>query len=96
VRSYIGTTDLFGRRLEVSQANVAVGLAAAVVVTMGEGSEQTPICVIDDAPFIEFQPRDPSKEEIRELFIEPDDDLFAPFLNAVRWKQGDEGTPRRD
>lgn len=90
VRSYIGTKDLFGRPLDVSQANIAAGLAAAAVVTMGEGAEQTPICVIDDVDFVEFQPRDPSNDEIRELFIEPEHDLFAPFLGAVTWELGEE------
>lgn len=94
VRSYIGTSDLFGRPLRVSQANVAAGLAAAAVVTIGEGAEQTPICVIDEVAFIEFQPRDPDEEELRELFIEPEHDLFAPFLDAVPWEYGDEGSPR--
>lgn len=93
VRSYIGTEDLFGRPLRVSEANLAAGLAAAAVLTMGEGAEQTPICVIDDLPFIDFQRRNPSETELRELFIEPERDLFAPFLNAVPWAAGEEQPP---
>jgi dihydrofolate synthase / folylpolyglutamate synthase len=88
VRSYVGERDLFGRAFRVSEANVAGGLAAAAVLVMGEGTERTPICVIEDVPFIEFQRRDPSQEELAELRIPPEDDLFAPFLNAVPWTEG--------
>ena len=55
---------------------------------MGEGTERTPICVIEDVPFVEFQRRDPSLEELADLRIPPEDDLFAPFLNAVPWTNG--------
>jgi dihydrofolate synthase / folylpolyglutamate synthase len=88
VRSYVGKRDLFGRTFRVSEANIAGGLAAAAVLVMGEGTERTPICVIEDVPFVEFQRRDPSLEELAELRIPPEDDLFAPFLNAVPWTNG--------
>jgi dihydrofolate synthase / folylpolyglutamate synthase len=85
VRSYVGEPDLFARPFRVSEANIAGGLAAAAVLVMGEGAEQTPLCIIDDIPFVEFQPRDPSPDELHHLRIAPEDDLFAPFLNAVPW-----------
>ena len=40
----IKTRRVTGRPFKMSQANVAAGLAAAAVVVMGEGSEQTPLC----------------------------------------------------
>ncbi len=86
--NYIGSPDLFGRPLQVTQANIAGGLAAAAVLTMGEGAEQTPICVISDVPFVKFQSRNPTAKELAEINIPLEEDLFAPFLSAVPWKQG--------
>jgi putative folate metabolism gamma-glutamate ligase len=91
LRNYIGTPDLFGRPFGVTQANIAGGLAGAAVLAMGEGTEQTPLCVLTDLDFIEFQDRNPNLEELAETTIEPEDDLFAPFLNAVTWQKGKRG-----
>jgi dihydrofolate synthase / folylpolyglutamate synthase len=52
LNDYIGKPDLFGRPFRVGLANVAAGLAAAAVLAVGEGAERTPICVIDDVPFV--------------------------------------------
>jgi dihydrofolate synthase / folylpolyglutamate synthase len=87
-RDYVGEPDLFSRRFRRSQANIAGGLAAAAVVTMGEGAERTPICVIEDIPFVQFQDHDPTAEEIDLGRIPLDEDLFAPFLSAVDWMAG--------
>lgn len=86
--NYIGSSDLFGRPLQVTQANIAGGLAAAAVLAMGEGAEQTPICVISDVPFVKFQDRNPTAKELAEINIPLEEDLFEPFLAAVSWKQG--------
>lgn len=88
LRNYIGQPDLFGRPLAVTQASVAAGLAATAVVAMGEGAERTPLCVISDVGFVDFQDRDPSAEELAEITIDPKDDLFAPFLSSVKWEKG--------
>ena len=85
--SYIDRPDLFGRRLRVSEANIAGGLAAAAVVAMGEGAERTPICVLDELELVRFQPRDPSAGELADLRISPEEDLFGPFLGAVEWRR---------
>lgn len=71
-----------------SRANVAGGLAAAAVVVMGEGSETTPLAVISDLPLVEFQDRDPTTEELRDLYVNKDQDFFAPFINSVEWQKG--------
>ena len=84
--NYVGKKDIFGRKFNVSRSNVAGGLAASAVVTMGEGSEQTPLCMISDAPFVNFQSRNPSKKELEQQKIPIDEDLFAPFLQAVEWE----------
>jgi hypothetical protein len=39
-------------------------------------------------PFVKFQDRSPSKNELDFLKITPEDDLFAPFLNSVKWQKG--------
>lgn len=88
VNDYVGTPDLFGRTLTVSSSNVAAGIAAAAVVAMGEGTEQTPLCIVEDLPFVEFQRRDPTPTELAALVIPPAEDLFAPFLGAVQWQTG--------
>lgn len=79
--------DLFNQEIKVTQSNIAGGLTAAAVVTMGEGSEQTPICTISDIPFVEFVSDDPSVEELTEYYTSLDDDLFAPFLKTQPWEK---------
>jgi F420-0:gamma-glutamyl ligase len=86
--NYVGTPDLFGRDFTVSQGGIAIGLAAAGVLAMGEGTEQTPIAVIEDFPLIQFQGRDPSLEELAEFYIDPKEDLYAPFIEKADWQKG--------
>lgn len=88
LRDYIGQPDLFGRAFEVSKANIAGGLAAAAVVAMGEGTEQTPLCLLEDMPFVTFQAHNPTEAELKALRIPIEDDLFAPFLTRVEWQRG--------
>lgn len=52
VRDYRGKKDIFGKTLEVTQTNVADSLATAATLVMGEGSEQQPIVIIEDAPVV--------------------------------------------
>jgi len=85
---YIGTPDIFGRKLKMTKANIMDALAATAVLVMGEGAEQTPLAIIEDLPFVKFKSSDPSKSELRDLKIELDDDLYAPMLKAVKWRKG--------
>jgi F420-0:gamma-glutamyl ligase len=88
--NYIGTPDLFGRNFQVSQAGVAIGLSAAAVLVMGEGTEQTPIAIIEEASFVQFQDHDPSPEELEGFYLKNmEDDLFEPFLKNAPWQRGD-------
>lgn len=91
LNNYIGKPDLFGRPFEVSQSSVASGLAAAAVVAMGEGAEQTPLAIISDLASVEFQDADPSAEELNENLISLEEDLFAPFLENAPWIKGRSG-----
>jgi dihydrofolate synthase / folylpolyglutamate synthase len=88
LNNYVGSPDLFGRPFGVSQASVSGGLAAAAVLVMGEGIEQTPICVMSDLSFVQFQDRNPSAVELEMQHISLEDDLFAPFLQSVNWQKG--------
>jgi dihydrofolate synthase / folylpolyglutamate synthase len=88
LNNYIGKPDLFGRTFTVSMSNVAGGLASGAVTAMGEGSEQTPLCLIEGIDFVQFQDRSPLASELAELRIEPNEDIFAPFLAGVEWNQG--------
>jgi dihydrofolate synthase / folylpolyglutamate synthase len=88
LNDYVGRPDLFGRPFTVSQADVAGGLAAAAVLQMGEGTEQTPIAILTELPFVHFQDRDPTAEELAAVIIPLEEDLFAPFLTSVQWRTG--------
>ena len=87
--NYIGQPDLFGRPYKVSIANITDALASAAVVVMGEGTEQTPVAVIEDVPFVRFQDRNPTQEELAGFYLSHmNDDLFAPFLKNAPWQKG--------
>ncbi len=88
LNDYIGEPDIFGKTMQITMSNIADGLAASAVATMGEGKEQTPLAIIEDTPFVKFQNRNPTKKELDELNINIDDDLYAPLLKSVRWKKG--------
>ncbi|MEK7060812.1 MAG: coenzyme F420-0:L-glutamate ligase [Patescibacteria group bacterium] len=88
LNNYIGEPDIFGRTLTMTKANVADGLAMGAVTVMGEGKEQTPLAVITDVPFVQFQSRNPNKEEIKNLRIDIADDVYAPLLTMADWKKG--------
>ncbi len=89
IASYIGQKDLFGRELKLETANIAGGLAAAAVLVMGEGSEQTPIAIINDVSFVEFDQESPTKEELGSTYLSLEADLFSPFWQRVPWQQND-------
>jgi dihydrofolate synthase / folylpolyglutamate synthase len=88
--NYIGQKDLFGREFKVSISNIADGLASSAVLVMGEGTERTPIAVIEDLPFVNFQDHDPTEAELKNFYLEHmEDDLFAPLLRHGDWQKGD-------
>ncbi len=85
---YVGKPDIYGRPLLVEKSNVPDSLATAAVIEMGEGNEQQPIAIIEDAKFVKFQQRNPNKKELEALKISVEDDVFAPFLTAANWQKG--------
>jgi F420-0:gamma-glutamyl ligase len=88
VKKLAGTKDLFDREFEVARSAIGGGLAAAANIVMGEGSEQTPVAVISDIPFVTFQHRDPNKAELEAVYISPEEDLYAPFIMSAPWRKG--------
>lgn len=87
LRDYRGTPDIFGRIIKIEMANLIDSLAAAAVLEMGEGDEQTPVAIIRGAKNISFKNRSPKKEA--QLMVQPEDDLFAPFFfhKSFKWKR---------
>ncbi len=50
VKDYRGDKDIFGRKLKVTQTNIADSLATVATVVMGEGNERQPLAVIENTP----------------------------------------------
>ena len=75
LKNYIGKKDLMGRPLRMSTVSVADALASAAVLAMGEGSERTPVALIEDAP-VKFS----KKMDTKELRIAPDEDVYKRIL----------------
>ncbi len=52
---------------------------------MGEGNEQTPLCVLEGLPNIRFQDRPPTEAELALISIAPEEDIYEPILRHCRW-----------
>lgn len=78
IKDYRGTPDIFGKRFQFSRVGIADGLATAAVLEMGEGKEQRPLAIIEDAP-VEFREKI-SREELR---IPLKDDLYLPLFKNI-------------
>lgn len=88
LKNYIGTPDIFGKNLHATKANIVDGLAGAAVTVMGEGNEQTPLAVVSQVPFVRFLDRPPSTQELKEMQISKEDDIYSPLTNSSKWKKG--------
>ena len=78
VKDYRGTPDIFGKKFVFSRTDVADSLATAAVLLMGEGNEQQPLALIENAP-IEFCDRIDRKE----LHIDIQDDMYQPLFSKL-------------
>lgn len=85
LKDYRDKPDIFERKMLYTQANIADGLAASAVLVMGEGNEQTPLALIEHIPFVEFQNRNPTAEELKHLHIDMKDDLYGTLLQTGKW-----------
>jgi putative folate metabolism gamma-glutamate ligase len=86
-----GSRDIFGQKKR-AVINVMDALAAAAVLVMGETNEQTPLAVIQDLSFVYFQTDAPSEKELKRLYLQINNDLYAPLLKSARWQKGGKST----
>jgi dihydrofolate synthase / folylpolyglutamate synthase len=85
--------DLTGEKSGGSQINVADAVAAAAVLVMGEGTEQTPLVIARNVPYA-FLSSEARKETNTSYVVPPEEDIFAPFITTALWQKGGrEGTP---
>jgi dihydrofolate synthase / folylpolyglutamate synthase len=88
LNDHVGDEDLFGREIKMVQVNVAEALATAAVFEMGEVAEQTPLALVTDSNMIKFMDRPLNKQELGELEIAIEDDMYGPLLTSVDWQKG--------
>lgn len=77
---YRGRSDIFGRALKFTQANIVDSLAATGVLLMGESNEQCPLLIIRNAPGVRFSPRN----HWNDLIIPPNEDIYKPLLDRFK------------
>ena len=80
IYSYIGKKDIFGKTIKVTNVNIPDALAAATVFEMGEGNEQTPIAIIQNAKRVTFCQTSNIQEEYQKLSIPIQEDIYYPLL----------------
>ena len=80
IKDYRGTTDIFGRKLKFSRTDIADSLAAAAVLTMGEGREQQPLAMVTKAP-VQFC----DKVSRQELRIDIREDMYGPLFSQLHF-----------
>jgi len=85
LRDYRNKKDIFGRKLKMSQTNIVDSLATSAVYEMGEGAEQTPITIIEDAGDIMFLEKTFKKDP---LGIDINEDIYSSLLKGAKWKKG--------
>ena len=88
LKNYIGEPDIYGQIMHAEKTSIIDSLATATTVVTGEGNEQQPLAVIEDANFVQFKDRPPTDAEIKGLQIDIKDDLFEPLLTSVKWEKG--------
>ena len=79
IRDYRGTPDIFGRILKLSRTDVADSLATSAVLCMGEGKEQQPLALINNAPVVFTE-----KVNKKELMMDPREDIYQPLFERIK------------
>lgn len=82
LRKMVGTKDLFGRELKMTNMNLVDGMATAAVLMMGEGAESTPLALVSGLD-LEFC----SHSSAKSLSIPLKEDLYAPLLENYLTKK---------
>lgn len=92
LKDYRGTKDLFGREMKMERLSLVQSFATAGCVEMGEGNEQRPIALITDIQQdVHWLDHVPTDDELQELMVSIDDDVFGPLLQGVNWIKGGGG-----
>ncbi len=86
-----GKPDLFGREIQHTNVNVIEALAASATLVMGEIAEKSPLAVITDVPFVKFQNRTPTNQELSDVAWPIEKDMYGKLLTSVKWKKGEGG-----
>ena len=73
----VGSKDLFGREMKMTQVNLADALAVSATLTMGEGDERCPLAVLNYP--VEFMDLDDNEE----LKIPLEQDIYYPILKKA-------------
>lgn len=85
---FTGKPDIFGREIKFTNVNVIESLAAGATVVMGETNEQTPLAVLSDLPFVDFQNRKPTKNELDSAIWPIEKDMYGVLLKSAKWQKG--------
>jgi F420-0:gamma-glutamyl ligase len=79
VDNKMGSSDLFGTPLKMTQVNVADAVAASAVFCMGESNESKPLALVD-AP-VSFEER-PLEDHRAECSLPWDEDMYSPVFSS--------------
>jgi F420-0:gamma-glutamyl ligase len=74
-----GETDIFGRKMNLTQVNVIDPLTSIAVLLMGEVAEQTPIVILRGYNGIQFD----AMADMSSFKIPPEQDLYKPLLDVL-------------
>ena len=88
LNDYRGKPDIYGRPITMTQVNLLESFATTAVYVMGETNEQTPLAVIQNAPFVTFQNHTPTEEELSEMSWPFENDMYGKLLTSVKWEKG--------
>lgn len=89
LRDYSEERDVFGRKsLRWVQVAVADATASAAVMVMGEGSEQTPLALVEEVKMMEFGDQYGGGLDLKE---KAGYDLFKPLIDEMEWIKGGGG-----
>jgi F420-0:gamma-glutamyl ligase len=92
LNDYRGSKDLFGKTMDVSRTNVTENLACAATIAMGEGTEQTPLAIITDVAFVQFN-KDQSSSCYYKNINDIKKDVFYPLIKNAPWHDVKTDTP---
>lgn len=86
--SYVGGKDCFNHKYQMTDLNLVDAYATSAILVMGEGNEQCPLAIIDDAPKIRFMNSPTSEKDLSLISINVEEDLFYPLLCGVKPMKG--------